>query len=206
MIRLIGVLTGSALAIGLLLLVLGVPELAGRSDADEFNAPSDPARVATPQASHEPLASPEIVPEALATDEPEPMAEPEPLSEAEPLLEAESMAEAESVAEPEPVIESETVPASTTANVPRPESDVADMPAVNETPAQNWYAFWSPFRSRIAADGFVSELSRTTGLDYRVVKLKPGVYEVAVAYTDDADIEDKLTRIAAATGLDMSGG
>jgi hypothetical protein len=69
-----------------------------------------------------------------------------------------------------------------------------------------WFAFWSPFRSQVAADGFVSELQRTTGLDYRVVKLKPGVYEVAFEYSDDLDREDKLSRIAAATGLDLSDG
>ena len=70
----------------------------------------------------------------------------------------------------------------------------------------SWYAFWSPFRSEIAADGFVAELQRTTGLDYRVVRLKPGVYEVAFAYLDESDIQEKLTRISTATGLDMSGG
>ena len=46
----------------------------------------------------------------------------------------------------------------------------------------------------------------TTGLDYRVVKLKPGVYEVAFAYSDDADVETKLAQISTATGLDLSGG
>ena len=45
-----------------------------------------------------------------------------------------------------------------------------------------WYAFWSPFRSEIAANGFVEQLQRVTGLDYRVVKIKPGVYEVAFGY------------------------
>ena len=73
------------------------------------------------------------------------------------------------------------------------------------SPSQNWFAFWSPFRSEIAADGFIAELQRTTGLDYRVVKLKPGVYEVAFAYSDPLDRDTKLDRIAAATGLDMSG-
>ena len=81
-----------------------------------------------------------------------------------------------------------------------------EEPPPAAAPTQNWYAFWSPFRSRIAADGFVAELQRTTGLDYRVVKLKPGIYEVAFAYSDDADIRDKLDRISAATGMDMSGG
>ncbi len=80
------------------------------------------------------------------------------------------------------------------------------VPTPAASPSQNWFAFWSPFRSEIAADGFISELQRTTGLDYRVVKLKPGVYEVAFAYSDPLDRDTKLDRIAAATGLDMSGG
>ena len=70
---------------------------------------------------------------------------------------------------------------------------------------ENWYAFWSPFRSELAANGFVAKLQETTGIDYRVVKVKTGVYEVAFNYSDDADVQDKLARISAATGLDMSG-
>jgi hypothetical protein len=37
------------------------------------------------------------------------------------------------------------------------------------------------------------------------VKVKTGVYEVAFAYIDDADIETKLERISSATGLELSG-
>jgi hypothetical protein len=43
-------------------------------------------------------------------------------------------------------------------------------------------------------------------MDYRVIKLKPGVYEVAFAYSDDIDIQNKLSQISTATGLDLSGG
>ncbi len=190
MIRLIGVLTGAALAIGLLLLVLGTPKLVREPPDDKPDTPV----VAAPQAPRQPETprEPELPREAVAQSA--------PIHEAEPVAEAEPMAEAEPIAEPEPAPEA-AAPAD-----PRPEPVAANTNVENEVAAQNWYAFWSPFRSRIAADGFVSELSRTTGLDYRVVKLKPGVFEVAVAYTDDADIEDKLTRISAATGLDMSGG
>ena len=42
-----------------------------------------------------------------------------------------------------------------------------------------------------------------TALDYRVVSVKPGVYEVAFAYSDDAEIETNLAQISTATGLDM---
>lgn len=170
MIRLMGILTGSALAIAVLLLVLGVPELAD-----------------TPEP---------VVDEATPSDREMLVAAP---------LERETAVEAEPATEP--VTESQEEPETLVEQpvAPEPEASVslAPPPIENE---RHWYAFWSPFRSEIAADGFISELARKTGLDYRVVKLKPGIYEVAFAYSDDADIEDKLARISAATGLDMTGG
>jgi hypothetical protein len=66
-----------------------------------------------------------------------------------------------------------------------------------------WYSFWNPFRSELAASGFVSRLEKVTGLDYRVVKVKTGVYEVAFAYGDDIERHAKLSQISAATGLDL---
>jgi hypothetical protein len=66
-----------------------------------------------------------------------------------------------------------------------------------------WYSFWNPFRSEIAARGFVSQLEKVTGLDYRVVKVKTGVYEVAFAYDNDVERRTKLSQISAATGLDL---
>ena len=74
-----------------------------------------------------------------------------------------------------------------------------------EPETQRWHAFWSPFRSRIAANGFVAQLQRVTGLDYRVVNTRPGVYEVAFAYGEDDEIAESLAQIAAATGLDVPG-
>jgi len=70
-------------------------------------------------------------------------------------------------------------------------------------PETSWYSFWNPFRSEIAANGFVSQLERVTGIDYRVVKVKSGVYEVAFAYDDDTERRTKLSQISAATGLDL---
>lgn len=66
-----------------------------------------------------------------------------------------------------------------------------------------WYSFWNPFRSEIAANGFVSQLEKVTGLDYRVVRIKTGVYEVAFAYNDDDERRKKISQISAATGLDL---
>jgi hypothetical protein len=168
MLRLTGILTGSALAVGFLIIALGVPEFSTLNQ----------------ETAQEPTAAPEAEPEFEAIAEPEPgpevqtaaQANPEPISESVPETDTEALIEQIFAPELEPVVE------------------------------DNWYAFWSPFRSEIAANGFVSKLQQTTGIDYRVVKVKTGVYEVAFAYSDDADIQDKLATISAATGLDMTGG
>ena len=147
MIRLIGILCGSALAVSLLIVVLGFPEIL-----------PDTAEAVQPD-----TAVAESIAEQIANPSAKPIADPI----------AETIAE--TIAEP--VLASE-----------------------------NWYAFWTPFRSELAATGFIAQLQRTTGLDYRVVKQEPGVYAVAFAYSDDSDIQGKLTTISTATGLEMPGG
>jgi hypothetical protein len=79
-----------------------------------------------------------------------------------------------------------------------PEADVA----VSVTESQ-WYSFWNPFRSKLAASGFVQQLEKVTGFDYRVVKIKTGVYEVAFAYDSDDERRRKLALISSATGLEL---
>ena len=68
---------------------------------------------------------------------------------------------------------------------------------------QQWHEFWNPFRSEIAARGFVSQLEKVTGLDYRIVKIKAGVYQVGFAYQDDNERLAKISQITAATGLEF---
>jgi len=93
-----------------------------------------------------------------------------------------------------------------------PEGDSDAEPAATDAVAAavmepeielQWYSFWNPFRSNLAASGFVEQLERVTGLDYRVVKTKTGVYEVAFAYDSDDERRSKLSRISAATGLEL---
>lgn len=167
MIRIIGILTGSALAIAFLIVALGVPEL----EAPEPEPAAPTAAMIQPDAATQPQPAPQPQPE----QQPQAVSQPE----TEPAVdEMPGMP-------PEPVVIVEATPSPI---------------------EEQWYAFWSPFRSKVAADGFVSQLQRTTGLDYRVVKLEPGVYEVAFAYSDESDIQEKLLRISSATGLDLSGG
>jgi hypothetical protein len=82
-------------------------------------------------------------------------------------------------------------------------SDELPQAAKTETIETFWFSFWNPFRSEIAANGFVSRLEQVTGIDYRVVKVKTGVYEVAFPYQDDEERRSKISRIASATGLDL---
>jgi len=121
------------------------------------------------------------------------------LSKPEPETVPDTVAVPETVIEDPPAMTfepvAEVVPAATTV------SENSPVPA-----AEHWFAFWSPFRSELAANGFVSHLQRSTGIDYRVVQLKPGVYEVAFAYEEDADIAPSLAVISAATGLDLPDG
>ena len=91
-------------------------------------------------------------------------------------------------------------PAKAAATATPPEIP-PQTPDAEPSATPQWYAFWSPFRSEVAANGFVDQLQRVTGLDYRVVKVKTGVYEVAFAYEDDQDITANLSQISAATGL-----
>ncbi|MDJ0749704.1 MAG: hypothetical protein QNJ11_09495 [Woeseiaceae bacterium] len=169
MIRLIGILIGSAAAVGLLIVMLGIPEFSAQdAKTGERGQPAiEPVIAATPLPEPD---EPEVPAEAAVADE-------APVAEAPvPVVTDEQLVEQIFAPQPEPVLD------------------------------EHWYAFWSPFRSEIAANGFIARLQQTTGMDYRVVKLKPGVYEVAFAYTDQDDVEQKLARISAATGLDMSGG
>ena len=166
MIRLVGILVGAALAVAVLILLVGIPGPAARQDVPVEQPAGKPAQ---PAAELQPLhAASEPIDESLRAVEP-------PAS-----VEAVPQAAVMAAAEPEPG--------------PR-----------TEPGTQRWHAFWTPFRSRIAATGFMERLQRVTGLDYRVVNVRPGVYEVAFAYREDADIATNLAEISAATGLDIPG-
>jgi hypothetical protein len=163
MVRIVGILCGSALAISFLIIALGVPEILPAPDAP-------PAIEADDEAVIEVAEIPVEIPDEV-------------LAEVPVEVPAVSQANTDSVA----------------PSIP----EAASLPPVSPL---RWYAFWSPFRSELAANGFVSQLQRTTGMDYRVVRVKPGVYEVAFAYDRETDIENKLAAISAATGLEMPDG
>ncbi len=186
MLRFAGILTGSGLAIALIVATMGAPRITVAPTAADESPVREPAAERPALVAETTATNPARAGAAPAAPQPQP--QPQPMGPEPPVAE-------QAQAEPLP-----SIAAAATGPVPPPE----EYPPQGEP--ENWYAFWSPFRSEIAADGFIARLQQTTGLDYRVVRLEPGVYEVAFAYSDDSDRAEKLQRISAATGLDLSGG
>ena len=158
MMRFLGVVVGSAIAVVALVVFVGIPEFTTESSVAESTVITLPMRVESPV--------------------------PEPVAVA-PLVAEPALAPIDPPADPPPI------------------EPADDIPVVEPESPTQWYAFWSPFRSEVAASGFVDQLQRVTGLDYRVVKVKAGVYEVAFAYADDGEITANLSQISAATGLEL---
>lgn len=193
MFRLLGFLIGSALSIAIILLVTGLPEFHLKDPAirqQRFDAAVEKLMARKQEV--------EVVSEVIAD---EGVQAAETVQEQFTPLQNETEAPAkalETTAQQEPV-DSEEISVQQesefTFSTPGDQARrIADA---------QWYSFWNPFRSEIAANGFVSQLERVTGLDYRVVRVKTGVYEVAFAYDDDAERRSKLSQISAATGLDL---
>lgn len=104
---------------------------------------------------------------------------------------------------PEPYVATTSLPEPTVAATPLPEPTAIDVPVPAEQPETRWHSFWSPFGSQIAANGFISHLESVTGFDYRVVKIRTGVYEVAFAYTEETERLDKISTISTTAGLEL---
>ena len=179
MIRLLGMLFGSVVAVAALILLVGVPRLAEVDDGEPVDIrlplPVEPVAESAAEAQEIVETPQQVVPQ---TSDPIPAVVPDAVAPAEPVAEGPA--------------DTDTLEALTAGFVEQAQPEEI-----------HWYAFWSPFRSRIAAKGFVEQLQRVTGLDYRVVNVKPGVYEVAFAYTSDDEIPTSLSQISAATGLEM---
>ena len=180
MMRLLGALVGSLLAVTALVFLVGIPRIqtepryAPIGDNGVIRLPERPA----------PEPGPPEFPAVLDSASPD-----EVPGEAETAVDStvDETSEASDLLAPE-------TPAESLFDSPEPAAE-----------GLQWYAFWSPFRSEIAANGFVTQLQRVTGLDYRVVKVKAGVYEVAFAYNDENQILSNLSQISAATGLQLPG-
>jgi hypothetical protein len=187
MFRLLGFLIGSVAALTIILLVLGIPNFHLNDsgiDQQRFDAAVQKLKEKRKEVAD---VADDIVDEVAETV-------------AEVQDNVETVTEnnlPESAAQP---AEDAPLPREAVESLPAPDL-VDDYPAIQEE--LQWYSFWNPFRSEIAARGFVSQLEKVTGLDYRVVKVKTGVYEVAFAYNNDVERRTKLSQISAATGLDL---
>ena len=184
MIRLIGFLVGSAVSIGMLLLILGIPDITLSGEViEQIDLDSVPDTLQAVRADIQAIGN-------NMADEISEIAERMETEEA-PTEQAVKM-ETEKPAPPlTPQLQDEAVAVVAPAPNPIIEKDM------------RWYSFWNPFRSEIAANGFVTQLEKVTGLDYRVVKIKAGVYEVTFAYQNDSERRTKLSQISSATGLDL---
>lgn len=195
MIRILGFLVGSAASIGMMLLILGVPELnLSRPLVDDAASASVAQTVEAVTADLEAVAIEMFGEVSQLVDD---------LPTAEPPAEEQAASNSEDV-----TLSSEEL----TPGISQNNSQIASFPAepgsatAIDDAAENdlrWHSFWNPFRSAIAANGFVGQLEKVTGLDYRVVKIKTGVYEVTFAYENESERRTKLSQIASATGLDL---
>ena len=199
MIRILGFLVGSAASIGMMLLLLGVPELnLSRPLVDDAASASVAQTVEAVTADLEAVAIEMFGEVSQLVDD---------LPTAEPPAEEQAASNSEDVT----LSSEELTPGisqnnSQIASFPaEPGSATATATAIDEPPENDlrWFSFWNPFRSAIAANGFVGQLEKVTGLDYRVVKIKTGVYEVTFAYENESERRTKLSQIASATGLDL---
>jgi len=174
MIRILGAIVGAFLAASALVLFLGIPEF-HRPGADDAGQARMIAAIENAQSKWEERAPPE--PALVDTGAPD--------------TPPEASATGGDVLPPSPDDGAPAVPAAV---------------LVDDTPfaPPAWHAIWAPFRTEIAARGFISRLESVTGLDYRVEKQGKGAWQVAFAYGDETERDAGLAQIAAATGLDLS--
>ncbi len=187
MFRLLGFLIGSVAALTIILLVLGIPDFHltdSAVDQQRFDAAVKKLKEKQQEVAD------------VAEDVVEKVAE----SVAEVQDNFETVAE-KSLPETAALLAEETPLPREAVESPHAPDLMDDYPTIEEE--LQWYSFWNPFRSEIAARGFVAQLEKVTGLDYRVVKVKTGAYEVAFAYDNDVERRTKLSQISTATGLDL---
>jgi hypothetical protein len=181
MFRILGFILGSAVSIAGIFMVLGVP------DIHLSNEVADQVRFdAALQKIRERQVTVEEVVESIAKE----------TAPVETVTETMASTAEESLPE-------ESTMHSDTDLFSEVNTDALGEPQDVYNPQQRWHEFWNPFRSEIAAQGFVSQLEKVTGLDYRVIKVEAGVYQVGFAYSDDDERRFKISQISAATGLDL---
>lgn len=198
MFRLLGFITGTALAVGVIVMVMGMPAWRDLAPAtSETPPPAEPLPDTAPPREGTPAGKPGS---AIAGA---PAGTASPLDTGPDSETAFADQAADFIAPPAATEGPETTAATPAETGPAP----TDLPDSGETGTRSaepqWHSFWNPFRSEIAANGFAARLTAVTGLDYRVLRLEPGVYQVAFAYADDGERAASIAQIESATGLDL---
>ena len=196
MIRLFGFLVGATVSIGIFLLILGMPDINLSTDLIDEQDIETVSQVATDFRTDLEAIAIEVVDEVT-----EQLAEQETKTNdqiAEDDLPPSEVLAEEAETEFSPITPEE---AQIAEFVPEPAA-TAELLEPTQSDLK-WHVFWNPFRSRLAAEGFVGQLEKVTGLDYRVVKIKTGVYEVTFAYENDDERREKMSMIASVAGLDL---
>lgn len=196
MFKLLGFIIGSAVSIGGILLVLGVPELhVSNFESDQARFDAALQKIRDKQTLSEPTKPPPSVeaPAEQATEELIENIETQLASDFDGLI--------------GPTADESVMALAAKENLAPEEGpteiDYVVLAQEITSAEQRWQDFWNPFRSEIAARGFVTQLERVTGLDYRIIKIKAGEYQVAFAYQDDSDRQINIEQISAATGLEF---
>jgi len=211
MTRVLGFLTGLLLVIALAFVVLryppaglpGGPAIAAMDAADSTVAAAaqeEPALATAAESTLEPTLEPTLEHSREQTREPIQASARE--ADQEPVIPPAAAETLPRVDDPPPVPVTQVA-----AEVSENPGDDRAAPAPDaDEPARQWHAFWQPFHSEISAEGFRRRLEGVTGLDYRVVSPRPGEYQVAFAYRDEAERQERLAAIEAATGLVLRSG
>lgn len=211
MTRVLGFLTGLLLVIALAFVVLryppaglpGGPAIAAMDAADSTVAAAaqeEPALATAAESTLEPTLEPTLEHSREQTREPIQASARE--ADQEPVIPPAAAETLARVDDPPPVPDTQVA-----AEVRENPGDDRAAPAPDaDEPARQWHAFWQPFHSEISAEGFRRRLEGVTGLDYRVVSPRPGEYQVAFAYRNEAERQERLAAIEAATGLVLRSG
>ncbi len=188
------------------------PLLAANVDLDE---PPPVAEETTPADVAEPIAPmPESEPaSSISAPEPEPRLAGnvrlgEPTATAVKTAQAQEAALITPIRKPEPKQASvNTEQAQPVIEKNPPETAIAATPApLDSSPAMDisTHLIWSPFRTRVAAQGFARRLTRLSGVELKVAEAGPGHYRVGFDYADAGQRQSYLQRIKDSSGLTLN--
>lgn len=85
-------------------------------------------------------------------------------------------------------------------------SGLAIEPETEASGGRSWQVFWTPFRTKGSALGFISRIRDLTGLDLHVRQSGKGSYRVAFSYSDEGERRVNVRLIEERTRLTIDRG